>query len=89
MSDADDAPAKLPPEEPGAVLVQATWAEPRAVDQHLMSLSGGRKRRVRRAHWLLERAPSEPREQHPLDRRRVEAGRDRGMLELVGGSQAP
>ena len=48
VRDADEAPAKLPAEQPGAVLVQAVRAEPRAADQHLVSLSGGCERRVQR-----------------------------------------
>ena len=85
VRDADEAPAELPAQEPGAVLVQAVRAEPRAADQHLVCLGGGCERRVQCPRWLFERAPGEPREQHPLDRRGVNAGRERDMLELVWG----
>ena len=45
VRDADEAPAKLPAQQPGAVLAQAVWAEPRAADQHLVCLGGGSRTR--------------------------------------------
>ena len=46
VRDADEAPAELPAQQPGAVLVQAVRAEPRAADEHLVCLGGGCERCV-------------------------------------------
>jgi hypothetical protein len=85
VSGAREAPAKLPAQQPGATLVQAVWVEPRAADQKLASLSGGRERRVQCPGWLLERAAGVAPDKHPLDHGWVDAGRDRDMLDLACG----
>jgi hypothetical protein len=87
VAGAQGAASQLPAQLPGAILAQAGRAKPRAPDPHLLSLDGVGECDGRRDRGSAKCAAGIAGEQHSLEHVARDPGRERGVLELLGGKR--